>query len=366
MTSEIQKPEPRKHQHVAQRLRELATSMQPGERLPSVADLERQLGVSNGTVKVALGMLRSEGLVMSRPRSGNYVAERPAAQRPDVPAARLARANTQTLAVLALYSNPFFKHLADHVTARAMERGLGVVCRYDDHKMSLDDALALERLDPAGFFILGWELEWVGRQITRRGRRVVLFGEPPVDTVASVPNVYGGSEQGGYLATRRLLELGHRRLLYAHCFASGEELSMRRRWRGHLRALREAGVDPTHPVIGQTIPGQWPMDAVDALFQGPNAPTGIVAWNDVYGSSMLAALGRMGLRVPADISLIGYDNLPVSLQTDPPLDTVDQHLDIQIEQAFSLLSMPPETGMVPAMTVAPTLVPRASCARPAR
>ncbi len=66
-TQTISKPPARKRQQIAQRLREMTTTMSPGERLPSVLDLARQFGVATDTVKVALGVLSREGSVVSAP-----------------------------------------------------------------------------------------------------------------------------------------------------------------------------------------------------------------------------------------------------------------------------------------------------------
>jgi LacI family transcriptional regulator len=333
--------------------------MNPGERLPSVSELERTFGVATSTIEAALGILREDGVVVSRPRSGNYIAEPRARDRNGT--AR-PKTTTSALAVLGLYSNVFFRHVADRVAAATEERGLAVVCRYDNHRMTLDDALSLEALDPVGFFVLGWELEWAAKEITRRGHRVVLIGEPPVGAAASVPNVYADSEHGGYLAARHLLEKGHRRLLFFHCFETDEELYRKRRWQGHLRALREAGIETAAPVLGQPVPGQCDRAALKAIFSNPDAPTAVVAWNDADGANILRALNEIGLSVPGDVSVIGYENLPVGRQTDPLLDTVDQELDLQVQQAFVLLSGPQQEGIVPPALATPFVVNRASSA----
>ncbi len=339
--------------------------------MPSVPELVRQYKVAPSTAQAAVETLRREGVVVRRRGSGTFVAERSAIAgngahpeyRPTPPHPGVKKG---AFVILALYSVPFFRHFVDHITARAASQGLSVVCRYDDQKMALDDALTLEVLDPAGFLIVGWQLEWVAKELMGRGHRTVLFGEPPPDGFASVPTVYGNSEYAGYLATRRLLEMGHRRLLVAHGFATEEELFARRRWRGHLRALREAGIDPAHPNIGKPNAAGWQedLDALRELFGGKNAPTGVMAWSDIDARGLMSALAQAGLRVPEDVSVVAYGNLPAALQTDPPLDTIDPHLDVQIEHAFSLLSAPAFAGAVPTAVVTPTLVARASCARP--
>src|SRR5205085_4935103 len=69
--------------------------------------------------------------------------------------------------------------------------------------------------------------------------RAVVVGSPPVDLHPDVPCVTGDHEQGGYLATRHLLDLGHRRIGYAR-FNPSSSLIRTSRWRGHQRAVRQA------------------------------------------------------------------------------------------------------------------------------
>lgn len=335
--------------------------------MPSVPELVRQFGIAPSTAQTAVEALRREGLIVRRRGSGTFVAERHAVAAAAVPPAPAShKKGKETLAVLALYSVPFFRHFVDHITAHAAARGVAATCRYDTSARALADALVLEAQSPAGFLVVGWELESVARELLARGHQVVLFGEPSPGSLARVPSVYGNSKMGGYLATRRLLEMGHRRLLCVHGFASDDALRARRRWQGHTEALREAGLAPDHPVLG-CDPARWlgNLDAVEALFGGPAAPTGVIAWSDEDALGFASALAQIGVRVPGDVSLVAYGNLPAGRHADPPLDTIDPHLDVQIEHAFALLSDAPaaDNRSVPTALVTPTLVPRASCAR---
>lgn len=367
----LSRPALRKRQQVAQSLRDLTRTMAPGERLPSVLELERQLGVATGTIKAAVEMLRREGLVVSRARSGTYIAERPA------PAAGNtgpfhdrrqpgASAGVDTLAVLALYNNPYFQYCVDRLTALAAETGLAVVCRYADHELTLDGVLALEALHPTGFLVFSHELHWAAAALIEREHRSVVVGVPRAGVSPSVPCVYGDHEHGGFLATRHVLQLGHRRLLYAHLFGADEQLFATRRWRGHERALGETGAGEVVDTIRMPTIYQWGEDAeaVRSYFGRNNAPTAIVAWSDSEAFLLLTALQRAGLRVPRDVSVVGYDNLPGWRNSYPTLDTVDQHIDLQIRHALWLLGLPapPETRSTTVVT--PTLVRRESSAVP--
>lgn len=364
------KPATRKRQQIAQSLRELTSRMAPGERLPSVADLERQFGAATATVEAAIGLLRSENLVESRPRSGTYVAPRPASK------GALARAGgpgdqdggkTGTLAALAFDDCGIFRHCIEHLTTQASQAGLSVVCHYAKAKANFEDALPLEALRPQGFLLVSYHLASVAQGLIGRGHPTVVLGVPAVGQVPMVPCVYGNHEQGGYLATRHLLDLGHRKIAFAYDDPQGKVLDTYR-WLGHQRALREVGITNNTLVIGPTQIDTWRRDeqALLQFFQSPDAPTAIAAWNDTAALTWMRLLRRAGLRVPDDVSLVGYDALPEGAQSDPPLDTIDQHLDVQIRSALGLLQAEREPSHIPIGVVLPTLLRRASCARPRR
>ena len=354
-----------KRQELAKTLRELASGLAAGDRLPSISDLERQYGVSTTTVEAALKTLTRDGVIVRRRGSGTFVAEQLGAPRVFTPSGRqrheALRTRKETLAVLALYANNFFEHVVRLISVSASARGMAVMSRYDNHEMTLEDALSLERMEPVGVLVVGTELEWAAREFVTRGHRTVLVGEPLVGQPITVPNVCSDSEYGGYLATKHLLDLGHRRLLMAHPFITEEELFQRSRWQGHLRALKEVGLEnaPFYLHIHEVI------EKGSALFQTADAPTAVVCWGDGYAAHLITHLQQQGMRVPEDISVMGYDNLPEGMRSKPAVDTVDQHLDAQVRHALFLLSAPTSSAVGEGRAlVSPTLIVRGSCAVP--
>jgi LacI family transcriptional regulator len=130
---------------------------------------------------------------------------------------------------------------------------------------------------------------------------------------------------GGALATRHLLELGHTRIAYLE--GPHDHLDAMDRAMGYRNALREAGVrvDPglVIPAGFHTLDG---LAAVERLLESRRSFTAIFAANDecAYGAHL--GLHRHGIRVPDDVSLVGFDDLAVSRFTTPPLTTVRQPL----------------------------------------
>jgi DNA-binding LacI/PurR family transcriptional regulator len=359
----------RKREEIAGAIRDIAAALGSGERLPSVAQLERRFGVATATVESALAILRQEGIIQSRPGSGNYVTAVPGGSS-NVPrgSARVAP-RTKTLAVFATNATAFYKACIDQLVALAAQEDTAIECRFADTRLTAEDITRFEALHPSAFIIVGPELEWIAAIARERGHPVVVIGEPFADHVPVVPTVYADAEQGGYLATRHLLEQGHRRIIYAMRFPR-QDFLRKLRWRGHVRAMNEAGiiVEPDRDLIGANVIDEWRADteAVRQFFARPDAPTGVVAWSDPSAIMVLGALHRAGLRVPADVSVMGYDNLPVSEDAWPPLDSVDQHLEVLARQALLQVSLPPDARRTVITTshIVPTVIRRDSTAPP--
>jgi LacI family transcriptional regulator len=145
--------------------------------------------------------------------------------------------------------------------------------------------------------------------------------EQPPDRSYGFDSVVFDSAAGAYAATAYLLARGHRRIAHLQ----GDQLydSARERRRGYERALREAGV----PIDPELIRGDsWDPasidDAVEALCRLADPPTAIFAANDNLAFRTLGILHLAGLRVPQDVALVGFDDIPLAREMVPPLTTV--------------------------------------------
>ena len=128
---------------------------------------------------------------------------------------------------------------------------------------------------------------------------------------------------GARLATRYLIELGHRRI----AFIAGDPVhpDAQQRHKGYIEALIEAGLsyDPALVLQGH-FHEEDGRAAVDALVAARTPFTALFATNDQMAMGALLGLTRHGLRVPQDVSLVGFDDLPASTYSVPPLTTVRQ------------------------------------------
>jgi LacI family transcriptional regulator len=140
-----------------------------------------------------------------------------------------------------------------------------------------------------------------------------------------VPTVGCNNWDGGLLAAAHLLELGHRRI----AVISGPEdvLCSRARIAGFRFAHDEAAVpvDPALVRYGKFSVSAGYEHGVE-LLERNDRPTAIFAGSDMQAMGVLRAAGRLALDVPGQLSVIGYDNLPMAAWTDPALTTINQPL----------------------------------------
>lgn len=163
-------------------------------------------------------------------------------------------------------------------------------------------------------------------EIARRGTPVVLLDHPRGEL--DLCSVSVDSRTGGALAAEHLIGLGHRRLAFVRGTVKARPVLERRA--GVRDALAAAGLDPGRALLDVELTVQPPPlveaanAAVAAILADPDPPTGIICINDSAALGVLGGLEQAGLRVPADISVVGYDDLPFASRLAPPLTTVDQ------------------------------------------
>jgi LacI family transcriptional regulator len=205
------------------------------------------------------------------------------------------------------------------------------------------------------------------REQLERQRIPFVLVDSDSATSASMPTVGANNWNGGLVATRHLIELGHRRI----AVISGPEdvLCSRARVAGFRSAHDEAGLTVDADLVRY---GNFYIDAgyehATQLLAGPNRPTAIFAGSDMQAFGVYRAARQIGLNIPHDLSVVGYDDLPVATWIGPSLTTVNQPLRDMARAATRMLLELTE-GIQPATTridFVTELVVRESTAPPAR
>lgn len=178
---------------------------------------------------------------------------------------------------------------------------------------------------------------------------------------SSMPTVAADNLQGARLAVEHLLQLGHRRI--GMVTGRDDLVSAQLRERGYREALAAAGVEVDENLLqaGFFDPEQA-RDAARALLQLPEPPTAIFAANDVSALATLSVAAELGVEVPGQLSVVGFDNVPESALAHPPLTTVEQPMRQMGREAITML-VALIAGEEPAeaqVTLETRLVPRQS------
>jgi LacI family transcriptional regulator len=140
------------------------------------------------------------------------------------------------------------------------------------------------------------------------------------------PRFFVENELGGYAATRHLIEHGHRRI--AHIGGPKGVMSAIERAQGWRRALAEAGITPDEEWHVRTEYEVEPAtrDAAQ-LFALDPLPTAVFAGSDAVALGVMAQARRRGIAIPKDISLVGFDGMPINDLLGPPLTSIAQPID---------------------------------------
>jgi DNA-binding LacI/PurR family transcriptional regulator len=203
-------------------------------------------------------------------------------------------------------------------------------------------------------------------QLATRDIPLVLL-DPTGDPGHKAPSVGASNWSGGLSATRHLLGLGHRRI----AVITGPEYAMSSRARldGYRAALDSAGVPADPELVGRgDFLVEGGLTQAQRLLRLPDPPTAIFACNDGQAMGVYQAAHELRLRIPDDLSVIGFDDLPSMRWMTPPLTTIRQPLVEMAAAATTMLLALARGEPLPQSRIelGTDLVVRASTAPPAR
>lgn len=289
----------------------------------TVLDVARLAKVSVSTVS---RILNGSARVSAEKRDAVEAAIRALDFRPNLFARSLKMGTTMTVGVVTQdIESPFFTRVMRGVEDALSGSGYAPII-VSGHWNAVEEEerirlLMARRVD--GIVIITGRLEDATvRELAQRQPIVMAGREVEAHNVRSV---YFDQEYGGYLATRHLLSMGHRRIAYIS--GARDQLDAQRRFAGYCRALQEAGVDYDEVLVQSgDFTENGGVLAMTRLLDSQQAFTAVFAANDQTAIGARMVLHRRGIRVPDDISLVGFDDLPVSAYLTPPLTTVRQPL----------------------------------------
>ena len=295
----------------------------PGKS-PTIHDVARHANVSTATVSRAISAPhrvseatreRVSAAVISTGFTINQAAR----------SLRLRAARTILIAFPNI-GNPFYSTILDAALLEASSRGYGVLVANrlgDNPTQWLKEYFHSSRADGMVLFDGSLDTNQLHGLKTPQGKfpLIVACDELPDPRLHAVST---DNRAAGYVATRHLIDLGHRRIGHIHCRSKNPAVASDRLL-GFLDAMREARLH---------VPEAWLVDGDFSMASGERAgqaflalddrPTAMFSGNDEMAIGFLSALRRAGVLCPRDISIVGFDDIAVSRCVSPALTTVRQ------------------------------------------
>lgn len=293
--------------------------------MTNIKDVAKKAGVSTTTVSHVINETRfvSDELrqrVMDAMQSMDY--------HPNILARSLRSGKSKTIGLIVPdISNLFFAEIARKVEDRGLEYGYSVIlCNTDDDhakEAGYIDVLITKKVDGIIFISAGYEGENLYKLLNNK-IPIVIADRSLGDVVTDV--VLVDNWMGGYTATKYLLELGHRKIA---CISGPSSLTpSAQRVEGFHQALKDAAIEINYCLV---IPGDFRSvggeKAMNSLLECDKKPTAVFACNDMMALGAMRAINNRGLRVPEDISLVGFDDIPISQCVYPAITTVAQPIE---------------------------------------
>jgi LacI family xylobiose transport system transcriptional regulator len=253
------------------------------------------------------------------------------------------------------------------VEAVAKPRGLSVVVTESGtrHAPAPDWIAGVLRRRPVGVVLVFSDLvEHAKAQLRSRAIPFVVV-DPAGDPAPDVPSVGSANWAGGLMATRHLIELGHSRI--AAITGPDDMMCSHARLDGFRSAMTTAGLSVDESLVAY---GNFHVDGgrdiAKAMLAAADPPTAIFAGSDLQALGVFDAARSLGIQVPSELSVVGYDDLQLAQWTSPALTTVHQPLTRMAEEAARLVVRMSEGQLetIPRIDLATRLVVRESTAAP--
>jgi LacI family transcriptional regulator len=308
----------------------MAASLDPvpaARRPPTILDVASRAGVSKSTVS---NVVRDFPGVSESTRRRVREAIDQLGYRPNVLARQLVQQRTNILGVVVGdLANPFFAEMAKLVERHAAARGYtAMFCNTEgDSESEIAGVETLLEYRVAGIVFLTFSGDSRTMRETLQHQVPVVFVGCHEDwgDVVSVDDV-----RGAKLGTKHLVDSGHRRIAFVSIPELEDRSDVSRR-QGYGEALEEAGLGPVVRISWSPPSDHASVDGTDRkladLFTGPDRVTAVFASNDVAAIALQEFADRVDLHVPGDLSIVGFDDVPMAGLARISLTTVAQPRD---------------------------------------
>ncbi|MEU7765244.1 LacI family DNA-binding transcriptional regulator [Nocardia sp. NPDC049190] len=287
---------------------------------PTMDDVAERAGVSRALVSL---VMRNSPKVSDHRRRAVLSAAKELGYQPHTMARSLASRTSNIVGVMVSdLRNAFFADVVEGMDTAAQEFGLELILN-TGRRSAARERTALESLlsfRPGGIILLSPILPAATIRGAAQQAPLVLVSR--TSTVADIDTVNDDGEIGASLSVDHLVSLGHRRIVHLD---GGAAFTAAPRRRGYRSAMTRHGLEPmVVPSEHTDSAGVVAVRKLLNLFSRDNFPTALVCGNDFNAVGAMSALEESGLRVPADVSVVGYDNTSLAALRHVALTTIDQ------------------------------------------
>jgi len=288
--------------------------------MATIEDVARVAGVSAATVS---RVLNGNGAVKGYTAEKVQKAIVELAYVPNRAAQNLRKNESMTVTILAPnFTNPYYSHILAGIGDTAQALGYSVfICNMKFGKAEIESIVKSHRTDGLILLSSAHDADWLTAYACEMP--IVLCCEYMEST--SLPHVAIDNYRAAYEAVEYLLNLGHRRI--ATISAGNSHISTKLRHQGYCDALRDAGMEPRPEYLVKAAPDYSYNSGyimANKLFSLADRPSAIFCISDILALSAIAAAGDRGLSVPADVSVMGFDDVDYTTMFHPHLTTVAQ------------------------------------------
>jgi len=325
----------------------------------SQIDVARLANVSQAAVSRTFSPGAS---VSDETRAKVLAAARELGYRPNAIARSLIRKSTNIIGLVVMrFMNPFYSRMIRDFTRALQERGYWTLLLNIAQNQELEKTLPMAlQYQVDGLIITSSTLSSsLAQECARSNTPVVLFNRYASDTHTHV--VRCDSVEGGRIAADALLDAGHKRLAYI----AGEESASTNRDRenGFINRLRERGHSLTFRESAEDYSYELGFEAARRLLQRDNPPDAIFCASDLIAMGALdLARCKLGIKIPDELSIIGFDDIPAAAWPSYELTTVKQPVDRMVDTTLSVLMDAIKTPGSEAseVVISPSLILRSS------
>jgi len=305
-----------------------------GVNMATIEDVARLAGLSRTTVS---RVINNHPYVSGEKKEAVMKAMNSLGYVPNSSARSLRNQKTGMIAVLIpRIMNPFFSQLIDSLEMAASEQGYQlIVCqtRYSKEKeLSYLNLLKTKQVD--GVILASIQNKWdIIKHFLQYGP-IILCNED--DENATVPTVFADQVYGAYIATKHLIELGHKKIAY--CSRSSNSKVSRKRETGFLKAMFEHQLQCEENLIFRdTATIEDGKEILHQIKKMKVRPTAIFTGSDEVAAGVISEAIRYGWDIPSDLAVVGFDNQSIANLLHPTITTVHQPIDELASLALKLL-----------------------------